>query len=474
MKKAEEYQQAYKKGMASWEKREPDRAVAELRKAAKIDDRDPELWLMIGRCELVLRQADRALEAWEQALKREPEYMPARFERGKLALGRHVAGRLPPPVDKTTGWLPLGLEAGRAEESQRILADLRAGAPHSREFGRFAAGAIYLLDGRYVDAQQNLQVYSDANGWDVGAIALVGVAGHFGGLSNRAEQTLSQALAVDKDPLWYKLRAETRYLQANYEGARADYREAGVEKEAEPLFARKIPNQGLILWLKADAGVETTGSSVSKWLDQSDAKNHAATKDPEVGPQVTASAVRGRPALLFAGKEDELRLPDGFEDFSGGLSMFVVGDQPTEPADPAAYLFLATPATGAGRVEDFIGRRKDMPEIVYQAEDIQVQTKPYLVITPPAKGFELFSAIHEPSKTVRVYKRGQQVATGTLLLPRKTFRTRNRVGAGLKGHVAEILLYKKPLSELERLGVEAYFKDRYFPDAAVPSSTEKR
>jgi hypothetical protein len=66
------------------------------------------------------------------------------------------------------------------------------------------------------------------------------------------------------------------------------------------------------------------------------------------------------------------------------------------------------------------------------------------------------------------------VATGTVLLPRKTLRTINRVGTGLKGHLAEILLYKRNLSELERLGVEAYLHDRHFPDGAVPPPPEKR
>ena len=474
-KRAKEYDEAFRKGMASWNNREPERAISELRKAAKIDPRDPELWLVIGRSELVTGQVDRALEAWEEALRREPEYMPARFERGKEALGRHIARRIPPPVDKTTGWLPLTLDAGGGEEAQRIQADLRAGAPYSKEFGRFAAGAIYLLDGRYKEAQPQLQVYSDANGWDAAAIALVGIAGHYAGLSNKAEQTLSQALAVRKDPLWLKLRAETRYLQANYEGARADYREAGVEKEAEPLFARRIPTQGLICWLKSDAGVELNGSTVSVWRDQSEGKNDAAPKEPDGGPRVTPSAIRGHPAVLFSGKEDELRLPDGLEDLGAGLSVFAVGEGPTEPGDPWSFIYLATQATGAGRIEAYIGRRKESPEVVYTSEDIQVQTKPFVPITAPAKGFEGFSAIHEPSKAVRVYKRGQPVATGTLLLPRKVLRTRNRVGRGLTGHVAEVLLYKRPLQELERLGVEAYLKDRYFPDAgAAPPPTEKR
>ena len=64
------------------------------------------------------------------------------------------------------------------------------------------------------------------------------------------------------------------------------------------------------------------------------------------------------------------------------------------------------------------------------------------------------------------------MAEGTLLLPRKIVRTRNRLGPGLKGHVAEIVLYNRSLSEMERLGVEAHLKDRYFPEA--PSGEKPR
>ena len=467
--------------MTSWKERQAERALAEWRKASKADARDPELWVLIGRCELMLGNADRAAEAWAEALKRDPEYKPAIFERGKEALGRHIERRLPPVVDGRTGWMPLGLESaarvdGGTEEVQRILADLKASAYHAPEYGKFGRGALNLLEGRYRDAHPLLQAYSDANGWDTGAIALVGIAAHYGALPDRAEKALSEALAARSEKSWLRVRAAARYLQANYEGARADYREAGSEKDAEPLFARRIPSQGLILWLKGDAGVDLTGTSVSKWQDQSEGHHDAAPKEPDGGPHVTASAVRGHPAIQFSGKEDELRLPDGFEDFSAGLSMFVVGDPQIAPGDPWSFLFLATAATGAGRIEAFIGRRKDSEQIVYSAEDLQSRPKPFVPGKPPVKGWSSWGAVHEPSETARFYQRGELLATGSLLIPRKTLRTRNRVGAGLQGQVAEVLLYKRSLSELERLGVEAYLSDRYFAAAGAAASpaAEKR
>src|SRR6185369_14232262 len=103
-KKSQEYDEAFRKGMTLWEQGEAERAVAQFRKAALVDPRDPELWVMIGRSELVAGHLDRVPDAWEEALRRRPGYKPALFERAKEALGRHIARRVPPPVDAPTGW----------------------------------------------------------------------------------------------------------------------------------------------------------------------------------------------------------------------------------------------------------------------------------------------------------------------------------------------------------------------------------
>ena len=474
--RAKHYDEAFKKGMTLWTQRDAEHALAQFQKAALIDDQDPELWVLMGRCNVVSGQPDQASKAWEDALKRRPGYAPALFERGKEALGRHVARRVPPPVDGTSGWLPLRLESaakveGGVEEARQLLADLRESAPFSPAFSKFARGAIFLLDGKYADAPQGFQEYSDQNAWDATAIGMVGIANYYAALPNRAERALTEALTRRADKGWLKIRADAKYLQGNYEGAKQDYRDAGLEKEAEPLFARRIPAQGLILWLRADAGVDVTGTTVTRWQDQSSGKHDAAPKEPGAGPQLSASAVHGHPAIAFGGTGDDLHLPDGFEEFASGLSMFVVGEPMTDTGDEWSFLLLATPARGAARIEALIGRTRDSEEVAYSAEDIEKQRKPFVGSIPPAKGFEAYSAIHEPSGTARLYKRGKPVGDGTLILPRKTLRTRNRVGAGLKGQVAEILLYGRNLSELERLGVDSYLRDRYFPDAPA---AEKR
>ncbi|HEV3029643.1 MAG TPA: hypothetical protein VG457_18845, partial [Planctomycetota bacterium] len=342
---ANRYEEAFRKGLNLWNHRESENALIELRKASKTDPRDPELWVLIGRAELASGRADRAQEAWEEALRRDPEFKPALFERGKEALYRHVTRRVPPAVDRSTGWLPLQLEPGArlegaAEELRRIWADLKAGADAALECSRFAKGANDFLEGRYREAVPGLRSYTDRNPWDAGALALVGIAYYYGAVPNRGEQALSEALALKSEKAWSKVRAEARYLQGNYEGAQEDYRQASLEKEAEPLFARRIPFQGVVLWLRADAGLEVSGSTVTRWSDQSDGRHDAVPKEPAGGPQLSASALRGHPAVLFSGGSDELRLPDGFEDFSAGLSVFVVGEAPASSGEPWSFISL--------------------------------------------------------------------------------------------------------------------------------------
>jgi len=474
-KKAAEYEEAYRKGLKSWEQRDAEHALPHLRKAAKVDPTDPELWVLIGRAELASNRVDRALEAWEQALQREPGFKPALFERGKEAFCRHVAGRIPAPVDRATGWLSLQPGPGAADEIQRIWGDLKAGAYTTPEFTSFAKGANDFLEGRYKDAAQGFRGYADKNGWDAAAVALAGIANHYGALPNRAEAAMTAALALKFEKAWVRIRAEAKYLQANYEGAKEDYKLADLEKEAEPLFARRIPTPGMVLWLRADQGVEVRGDSVSKWADQSGGKRDAASKDAEVGPKVSAAAVKGLPAIQFSGGLDELRLPDGFEDFSAGLSMFVVGEPAAQAGEAWSFVSLATGQAGALPIEACIGGRRESDAIVFAVEDFKSASPPYVAGPAAVKEFEELGAIEEPSGAVRVYKRGQPVASGKLTLPSKTVRTRNRVGAGFKGRTAEILVYNRSLTDLERLGVDAYFKDRYFPGspAAAPSA-EKR
>ena len=69
------------------------------------------------------------------------------------------------------------------------------------------------------------------------------------------------------------------------------------------------PASGLVLWLKADAGVTTnTDGSVATWLDQSGTGNHAVMDQGYslLGPLFNSDTNTGKPALYFDGYSRDL------------------------------------------------------------------------------------------------------------------------------------------------------------------------
>lgn len=82
-----------------------------------------------------------------------------------------------------------------------------------------------------------------------------------------------------------------------------------------PIFAQSGPggvgsSANNVLWLRADNGVNTTGPSVTGWLDRSGNNNNAAPPSVAARPIVVPAALNGYPVLSFDGVNDELRIPD--------------------------------------------------------------------------------------------------------------------------------------------------------------------
>lgn len=87
---------------------------------------------------------------------------------------------------------------------------------------------------------------------------------------------------------------------------------------------------GLMLWLKADSGVTTEGgASVTVWQDQSPNANHAYLRwdgTAEERPERIGEAVGGKPAIRFDGVDDVLEIPNSpsLQPMGGGWTVFVV------------------------------------------------------------------------------------------------------------------------------------------------------
>lgn len=79
------------------------------------------------------------------------------------------------------------------------------------------------------------------------------------------------------------------------------------------------------LWLRADADVETNGTSVTGWLDQSGQNNHAAQTVAAARPILVESVLNGKPVLRFDGAGDYLQVADHSSlDNTAGLTIFTV------------------------------------------------------------------------------------------------------------------------------------------------------
>ncbi|MGH9552116.1 MAG: chitobiase/beta-hexosaminidase C-terminal domain-containing protein, partial [Terriglobales bacterium] len=87
-----------------------------------------------------------------------------------------------------------------------------------------------------------------------------------------------------------------------------------------------IPRSGLVLWLKGDNSVSTSGSNVTSWGDVSGSGNSATNGSNQ--PTLVPSAINGLPAVDFSGSSQFLQVPAGMSNFSTGASIFLV----TKPA----------------------------------------------------------------------------------------------------------------------------------------------
>lgn len=62
-----------------------------------------------------------------------------------------------------------------------------------------------------------------------------------------------------------------------------------------------LPVAGAFLWLKANAGVTTSGSSVTSWEDQSGSGNHVYSQSAPYGPPTYVTGViNGKPVIRFS------------------------------------------------------------------------------------------------------------------------------------------------------------------------------
>ncbi len=251
----------------------------------------------------------------------------------------------------------------------------------------------------------------------------------------------------------------------------------GAAASSTGCLARRFPTDGLIMWLRADDGVETTADGrVTVWRDAlpkirpgtigNDAKQSQSAAQPM---RVTEAAGA---AVAFAA-DDVLTLPAGFDDFTAGLSVFVAVWPQLDGNGPAgSFLALGAPA-----LQDECARLGELSiggySLDYRAEIDGVTA----IGSSDGRGWDVFSVVHEgwngqgkcPASTTVTLRVGDAVVkTGTARALTNGLRIDGRIGRSwyfpddyFNGKLGEILVYERALDDAQARQVAQYLTARW-------------
>jgi hypothetical protein len=226
----------------------------------------------------------------------------------------------------------------------------------------------------------------------------------------------------------------------------------------EPL----IPQQGLFLWFKADAGVKVENGTVTAWADQSGNGYDAVQSDADAQPKLSNSASLPLPVLELDGVKDHLDLPPMTPPLSDGLSFFAVAGRSAE-STCSALMELSN----GGEVDDIsfdsLGNSFQFEVVsstAYANADAFPQGELRLI--------EVLQSSDPVQPMAELRANGAEVGRGNVMAPLPILRGDNAIGDSLyadctpfPGALAEIILYSRKLETSERLAVESYLKQKW-------------
>ncbi len=229
---------------------------------------------------------------------------------------------------------------------------------------------------------------------------------------------------------------------------------------------------GLSLWLRADDdSIKTVNDSITYWDDY-----YNGQVVTSYGPTLTPNAHNFNPGATFSG-DDYVQLFSGFADFTEGITSFVFAN-PSTNNNYAHFFTLASDNTynhalmfrrnGTGTY-----MRTDVYTGTSSAEDY-ITSDGLVLNEDNVYGF--YATGGEPSTTDRNstcyhFKNGGLLTASTdnlTFVPANEYRSVNYVGCNynatnnyFNGDMPEVILYKREITNIERLRVNSYLAIKY-------------
>jgi hypothetical protein len=213
------------------------------------------------------------------------------------------------------------------------------------------------------------------------------------------------------------------------------------------------PADGMMLWLRADKGVTSSNSLVSKWADQSASHLDAVQGTARMQPLLLPDGINGHPAIVFDGVDDFLQITKAFDVETGAVTAFAVTLMPD--TDVCSAIFESS--NGAEDNDISLGSYQKL--VNWEVLDTADENTPFDDSVPVILG-----ASATPDGTGYVVKNGVVGSTLTNYdVPAKLQRLQTFIGKTLyascqtfPGRVGEVIFYNRALSLEEILGVQKY------------------
>ncbi len=230
---------------------------------------------------------------------------------------------------------------------------------------------------------------------------------------------------------------------------------AGGDGPVEP----DIPKDGLELWLRADKGIEGDGGRVTTWRDSSSHGRDASQTASNYRPRLVEGALGGKPAVVFDGEDDFLKLEALSVDFSAGVSIFVAIQQAA--VDTCQSYFEAS---NGPEIDDLhFGTYRNALLFEVSSPYVNDVNYPLLVDAP-----QVAVGLLDTASLVHLRSNGNGAGEGAAEIPLETIREQVFIGKTLyadcgilKGTIGEILLYSRQVNDEELLQIEGYLQDKW-------------